>query len=580
MDSRPAVRCVIYTRTSSDECLGQDYNSLAAQRDACAAFILSQKSEGWSKARMIYEDGGYSGGSLDRPALRQLLTDMAAGELDVVVVYKIDRLTRSLRDFAKLSELLGRSSASFVAVTQQFNTASSMGRLTLNILLTFAQFEREMAGDRIRDKIAASTKLGIWMGGHPALGYDAPAKRLVVNPHEADIVRHIFKRFLDLQSMGELRKDLERSGIVSKRRIIRNGPEVGGNSFTWHPLHSILTNPLYAGMIRHKGQIYKGRHVAIIDPSQFEKVQEVVRRVAEQEKAKRDKAYPSLLRGIIFDMGGERICPFHTNKATKRYRYYVTSSLISRVTRRKLKNHRYKMRFPALELDKFVVGLLSRHLRDRDWVTSNVPTASRLHATLRGAQALASELEGQLSRNTNLIRELVQRIEIDKTTIRLLLSRTWLYEHLDIRLPRGAPSFASSSIEVTFIGHNIRSGNDVKVVLERPGAPAASDHRLVREVLRAIRWFNELASGKHASIQELAGAESCCPTLITDRVRLAFLAPDIVEAILEGSQPTSMTVASLKRACPLPYSWEEQRKLLLDMRPAEGRTVETTPSFS
>jgi site-specific DNA recombinase len=221
---RPVVRCAIYTRKSSDEGLQQAYNSLAAQRDACAAYILSQKHEGWVRVKRSYDDGGFSGGTLERPGLQRLLADLAGGEIDIIVVYKIDRLTRSLRDFARLAELLERSNASFVAVTQQFNTATSMGRLTLNVLLTFAQFEREVTGDRIRDKRAASTKLGMWMGGNPALGYDAPAKKLVVNPQEADDVRYIFRRFLELRSMAELRKDLVQSGIVSKRKTLKMAP--------------------------------------------------------------------------------------------------------------------------------------------------------------------------------------------------------------------------------------------------------------------------------------------------------------------------------------------------------------------
>jgi len=363
--------------------------------------------------------------------------------------------------------------------------------------------------------------------------------------------------------MGELRKDLERCGIVSKHRVFREGVETGGNKFSWHPLRTILTNPVYAGMIRHKEQLYPGRHEAIIDPAQFAKVQDLVQKVADREKEKRERAYPSLLRGIIFDTDGGRLCPVHTNRRTRKYQYYVTGSLITRVTRRKLTNHKHKMRFSAPELDKFVVNLLARHFRDRDWVTSNVPTASRLHVTLRNAAALADELHGQLRRNTNLIRDMVRRIELDKITIRISIDRTWLYERLDVRLPRKAPPFAASAIEVVFNGHKLRTGNEVRVVFEPKDALPEPDHRMVREILRAIRWFNELATGRYATIMELAEAENCCPALISNRVRLAFLAPDIVEAILTGTQPSSLTISSLRRACPLPLSWEQQRNQLL-----------------
>lgn len=250
------LRCAIYTRTSSEERLVQDYNSLAAQKDACEAYVLSQKQEGWVRSKKVYSDGGYSGGNLERPALQALLSDIAAKEIDIVVLYKIDRLTRSLRDFARLSEIFDRHGVLFVAVTQQFSTASSMGRLTLNILLTFAQFEREVAGDRIREKVAASARQGIWKGGGVALGYDASAEKLTVNPHEAHIVRHIFQRFLELRSMSELRRDLRKSGFTSKQSTSRAGHVHGGRNFTWTPLNHILTNPLYRGMIRNHDTLH------------------------------------------------------------------------------------------------------------------------------------------------------------------------------------------------------------------------------------------------------------------------------------------------------------------------------------
>lgn len=562
MTDKSIVRCVIYTRTSSDDGLGQDYNSLAAQRDACSAFILSQKSEGWVQ-RNVYEDGGHSGGSLDRPALQYLLADLAAGEFDIIVVYKIDRLTRSLRDFAKLSEVLEKQNVSFVAVTQQFNTASSMGRLTLNVLLTFAQFEREMAADRIRDKSAASARKGIWMGGHPALGYDAPNKRLVVNPQEANVVRHIFKRFTELESMSALRRDLEQSGIVSKIHISKDGVRTGGNQFSWHPLHSILTNPLYRGMIRRNGNLYPGRHEPIIDDAQFERVQLLVKEVGDREKQKRDLAYPSLLRGILFGRSGERLSPSHTLKKSRKYNYYITSAFITRVSRKKARDPKTKVRFSAPELDKCVVDLLVRHLRDRNWICSIIPTTRFLRATLKNAENLASAIQRQLKNRTGLIRELIERAEVDRTTVHLWICRRRLYEWLDIRLSLSAPPYASSAIEIELIGHSLRSGNDFRAVIEDQNASPEPDHRMIQEVLRAIRWFNELSSGTYDTMLELAEVEQCCPSLVSDRIRLAFLAPDIVEMILDGTQPHSMTCSSLMRACPLPLSWEEQRRVLL-----------------
>jgi len=560
MTERRSLRCAIYTRTSSDEGLSQDYNSLAAQRDACIAFILSQKHEGWVRTRRIYEDGGFTGGNLDRPALRDLLADLAAGELDIIVVYKIDRLTRSLRDFAKLSESLERYGGSFVAVTQQFNTASSMGRLTLNILLTFAQFEREVTGDRIRDKRASSTRVGIWMGGNPALGYDAPAKKLVVNPREAEVVRYIFRRFVELKSMAELRKDLQHNGLVSKRKIKKDGVSCGGRAFSWHPLRTILTNPLYRGLIRHKTATYPGRHEPIIDGDLFDEVQRLVRRVAIQEKAKRERAYPSLLRGIIFDRAGEPLYTHHTRKGEKRHNYYVSKSALAR---KHLKDFQNKMRVSAPVLERFVIDLLSKTLRDKDRLLLHLPTTRKLPATLRQARELANEVSGQAERNTGVITNLVDRIELDRGSLRLLLNRRWLYERLELFPSRGAAPFAGDPIEIRIEDHAIRCGSEMKVILENLDRPPEPDHRLIRGVLRATRWFNALASGEFSTIADLARSERCCPSLITNRIRLAFLAPDIVEAILEGRQPSTLTLARLEQACPLPISWDEQRALFM-----------------
>ncbi|WP_421696544.1 recombinase family protein [Aestuariivirga sp.] len=553
-------RCAIYTRTSSDEGLAQDYNSLAAQRDACAAFILSQKHEGWVRSRKAYDDGGFSGGSLERPALADLLSDVAAGEVDIIVIYKIDRLTRSLRDFAKLSEILENNKASFVAVTQQFNTASSMGRLTLNILLTFAQFEREVAGDRIRDKRASSTRIGIWMGGNPALGYDAPAKKLIVNPREAGVIRHIYRRFLELRSMAELRKDMQKSGVVSKQRIMKDGRVYGGVPFTWHPLHRILTNPLYAGMIRHKQKVYNGRHEAIIDRPLFDAVQTLAKEVSASEKMRRAKAYPSLLRGIIFDISGEPLYTHHTVKNGRKYNYYISMSLASRRHRR---DGATRIRVSAPAIDKFIISELAARFRDREWVGENVASGRMSLATFRNSKALADDLDRQLVKNTGTVRKLLRHIALSKNTIHLIFSRPWLTQRLDLISSRMGTALAVTPLEASIEGHPIRCGNEVKNVLESADGRVEPDHRLVQEILRAIRWFNALSSGRFATVLDLAKAESCSPTLISDRIRLAFLAPDIVEAIIEGRQPQSMTTARLKRCCPLPMSWEEQRTLLL-----------------
>ena len=322
------LRCAIYTRKSSEEGLEQDFNSLDAQREACEAFIASQKREGWTLIGEMYDDGGFSGATMERPAFQRLLSDVSAGKIDVVVVYKVDRLTRSLSDFAKIVDIFDKHAVSFVSVTQQFNTTSSMGRLTLNILLSFAQFEREVTGERIRDKIAASKKKGMWMGGQPSLGYDVKDRRLIVNNAEAETVRHIFRRYTELKSVRELKEDLDAAGIVSKVRTASDGSRYGGQPIARGALYLMLQNRIYRGEIVHKGKSYPGEHEAIVDEALWNNVQAILseNRV---DRANRTTGHePSLLTGILFDAQGGRMSPTHANKKGTRYRYYISRSLL------------------------------------------------------------------------------------------------------------------------------------------------------------------------------------------------------------------------------------------------------------
>jgi site-specific DNA recombinase len=323
------IRCAIYTRKSSEEGLEQQFNSLDAQREACEAFILSQKHEGWSVLPQAYDDGGVSGGTMDRPALKRLLADIAAGRIDCVVVYKVDRLTRALSDFARMVEVFDRENVSFVSVTQQFNTTTSMGRLTLNVLLSFAQFEREVTGERIRDKISASKKKGMWMGGLPPLGYDVQDRKLIVNEAEAERVRTIFRRYAQLKSVRLLQNELEADGIVSKARRAPDGARYGAKPFSRGALYLMLSNRIYRGEIVHKGQSYPGEHQAIIDDALWEEMQAILasNRVERESGANHDE--PSLLAGLIHDETGERMTPTHASKKGKRYRYYVSRPLIT-----------------------------------------------------------------------------------------------------------------------------------------------------------------------------------------------------------------------------------------------------------
>src|ERR1700674_2703597 len=299
MSTKPPLRrCAIYTRKSSEEGLEQDFNSLDAQRESCEAFIRSQHGEGWRLVQTGYDDGGFSGGTMERPALKRLLADIEQGLVDAVVVYKVDRLTRSLADFAKMIESFDRHEVSFVAVTQQFNTTTSMGRLTLNVLLSFAQFEREVTGERIRDKIAASKRKGMWMGGTVPLGYDVHERRLVVNQAEAEIVRQIFQRYLELGAVRLLRDDLVQRGIQSKVRVSASGNCSGGAVFSRGALYNLLSNPVYLGEVRHKSERHLGQHQAILERELWERVQRMLGDHTVRRK-QRTAAEPSALMGKL-----------------------------------------------------------------------------------------------------------------------------------------------------------------------------------------------------------------------------------------------------------------------------------------
>jgi site-specific DNA recombinase len=352
-------RCAIYTRKSSEEGLTQDFNSLDAQREACEAYIASQKAEGWVALREHYDDGGFSGGTLERPALKQLLADIEAGLIDVVIVYKIDRLSRSLMDFAKLVEVFERCGVTFVSITQSFNTTTSMGRLTLNILLSFAQFEREVIGERIRDKFAASRKRGMWMGGHPPLGYDVKDRKLVVNESEAELVRHIFERFIQLGSVTLLVRDLQAMGKRTKR----------GKPFDKGIVYKLINNRVYVGEAVHKGTSYPGEHEAIIDRETFDRAHAILATNGRQRAAVTRSGTPALLRGLIFTDSGRAMTPTHTRKGRRLYRYYVSTDAIRG---RGMAYGRAPLRLPADVVETAVVHEIRRLVRTPEIVAAAV----------------------------------------------------------------------------------------------------------------------------------------------------------------------------------------------------------------
>jgi len=357
----PSKKCAIYTRKSSEEGLEQDFNSLDAQREACAAFITSQKAEGWIAIKEHYDDGGFSGGNTDRPGLQRLMEDIQAGKVNIVVVYKIDRLTRSLMDFAKLVEVFDRHGVTFVSVTQSFNTTTSMGRLTLNVLLSFAQFEREVTGERIRDKIAASKKKGMWMGGSRPTGYDIKDKQLIINKEEADLIRLIFEKYIELGCVRRLKRYLDFEGIRSKHWISRKGRTHGAAFFSRGILYQILKNPVYAGKVRHKEKVYDGQHQAIISYDLWGAVQQKLEEGAVSESGKKKPSVTgNWLKGKLFDCDGNFYSPVFTSRGAKQYRYYTNQSLIQD----RSPPHGVVSRIPAQDIEALVEHTLQGHLSE------------------------------------------------------------------------------------------------------------------------------------------------------------------------------------------------------------------------
>ena len=565
----PIRRCAIYVRKSSEEGLDMSYNSLDAQSDACAAYVASQRHEGWVRLPKIYEDGGYSGGNMDRPGLRQLLADVGDGKVDIIVVYKIDRLTRSLTDFARLTETLDKHQVSFVAVTQQFNTSTSMGRLTLNVLLSFAQFEREVSGERIRDKVAASKKKGMWMGGPVPLGYAVKDRRLVVVSEEADAVRGMFARYLELRSVHLLQQELDKSGVRSRTRLLKDGRSLGGVPLGRGAISHMLKNPLYLGQIRHAGELYQGQHEAIIDRNVFDVVQATLAEHGPGETSKSKRSGPALLKGLVFDAGGNRLQPTHCVKNGVRYHYYTSAKRL-----RDAKADPAGLRVPAGDLERIVVNAVAARLRDgplmHRWVASQDQIAD-LPASLKAATGLADTISSSAAGSRTIIRSLIARLTITRTAISIGISEDWLRQSLGISSPSADAhnhdiqySRTAASLEIMITSHLLRCGKQVKLVLGTDNADQPEPNpKLVDLMLQARRWFTELSSGARSSIADLAKSAGVDRTYISRVITLAFLAPDIVEYIVTGEHSPTLTPERLRKACPLPQRWEDQRALLL-----------------
>lgn len=528
------IRCGIYTRKSHEEGLEQEYNSLDAQRDACESYIKSQSHEGWTLVKKHYDDGGFSRGNLKRPALQEILQDIRDDKVDVIVVYKIDRLTRSLMDFSNIIEVLDNAKASFVSVTQHFNTTSSMGRLTLNVLLSFAQFEREITGERIRDKIASSKKKGMWMGGHPPLGYDVMDKKLVLNENEANNVRIIFDRYVALESVTDLVDDLQKRNITTKRWTSENGRKHGGEFYKRGALYNLLQNRLYRGEIDYKGSIYPGQHKTVIFKPLWDAVQEKMGSNRRKKEAAKSKKSPYLLEGLIHDSKGNIMSPtYSVKKGNRRYPYYVSAPL----------NGKRKVpvgdipRVPALAINELVQHRIATIMDLDDY------------------RKVSRELTNRILKKVSVYKDTVE-IEIDHTLPNADCNR--LNDNGDTVTQQGQHTHIR--ISATLHRHSrklalVNAAGDSLTTIQEP------DPVLVKNLVLAYKWRESLEQGKFKTLQQIADAEKCTERFIRKIIPMAYLAPDIVESILEGRQPASLDLKKFQKSC-LPLSWQEQRRQL------------------
>ena len=545
-------RCAIYTRKSSEEGLEQDFNSLHAQREACEAFIASQRGEGWRLIKTTYDDGGLSGGTMERPALRRLLTDIEQGQVDVIVVYKVDRLTRSLADFAKMVEVFDAHGVSFVAVTQQFNTTTSMGRLTLNVLLSFAQFEREVTGERIRDKIAASKKKGIWMGGFVPVGYLKRGRGLVIDEREAKTVHLIFRRYNQLKSVRLLKQDLDRRGLVSKVRTGRNGLKLGGKAYSRGKLYKLLSNPIYKGEIRHLKTCHPGLHEPVIGSRLWERTQRLLAEHAVRRPNGTAKPNPSPLAGKLIDENGQALTPTHAVSKGRRHRYYVSRVLLTEGASVAAGNG---WRLPAQEIECGVAAAATTLLGDKSaWVTAIQERGIETHE-IRPILAQAADWAGKLrsSAQAEALATLVDRVDLMRSGFKLKL-----------RLPVSSTDSSDTVTLEKFVPLAMkRRGVELRLIIQNePPSSTRVDLVLLKTIARAHQWFDQLVSGEVKSLTAIANREGLNYRFVGKVIRLAFLAPEIVEAITEGKQPPEFSTELLTKRLRLPLDWDDQKRLL------------------
>ena len=504
-----------------------------------------------------YDDGGFSGGNMQRQGLQRVLADVAAGKVDIILVYKIDRLTRSLADFAKIVEVLDRAGASFVSITQSFNTTTSMGRLTLNMLLSFAQFEREVTGERIRDKIAASKRRGLWMGGPVPLGYEVENRRLVVNEPEADLVRHIHQRYLELGSVVELADALNAQGHRTKVQQRASGPHRGGCLFRRGTLYHLLSNRIYLGQIVHKGEHFAGEHPAIVPTDLWNAVQDKLKANASGTSRRLKSQQPSLLMGLVFDGEGRAMTPSHASKPGRRYRYYIT--------RPDQIGGTPAWRVSAHDLEHIVCDQLSDMLTDQHFIcdaAQDEPAATVQQALGKADLAAATLRSGTARDKAELLPRLIERIDLREEGIDLTIDSGELAATLGIEVIAAA---ATDKLRINLPATRVRRRHQLRLVIPGPQAlavnPAVRDEKLVALIAEAHAARKLLLASPERSIAAIAASHCRCRTRLGKLAALACLAPDIVTAIVEGHQPATLTARALQQI-DLPLAWPDQRGLL------------------
>ncbi|MCL2887745.1 MAG: recombinase family protein [Elusimicrobia bacterium] len=540
-ENKKIIKCAIYTRKSSEEGLELEFNSLQAQREACESYIKSQKHEGWHLIDKQYDDGGYSGGTLERPALKELLKDIGSGQVDIIVVYKIDRLTRSLHDFSRIVDVLDKQNTSFVSITQHFNTSTSMGRLTLNMLLSFAQFEREVTSERIRDKFAASKKKGMWMGGKPPMGYYRKDKKIYPSEYAAR-VRTIFNKYIELKSVAKVKDWLDNNGITSQN----NKSLSAGN------INSILLNRAFLGEVGHKGVWYKGEHEGIIEPEVFNNVQEIMA----ENRVERKKYSPekSLLSGKIFDDKCNIMSPVRSSGTKgKKYRYYVSQAVIRH--EKDKTGQITKISLPPIE--NFVDNWFAGNFTSKEHILSLIPEYK-----VSDQKSVLEKLHDMcISREMERI--LLHRIDLKESEIILTLYKEQILEFIKaIHEERETKELQTDDLKTKLtyaIKYKIGVIDNGSKVIVGSVYNKNKNKSLINIVLKSQRWNKELLRGA-ATVEDIVKKENVSARYVYRLLKISFLSPKITTAILEGNQPADLTIEKLE-AIKI-YDWKEQEKFL------------------